>query len=388
MKKYKSAYPALKRKLKDPFSAVHLKWVRKASDFHHGDAKDKLRLSIANAHMGESVESKANSEWIEKQNVKEPVKKQDKKMAEQKDRIGKKTPSAEEIAKKHNITLAAVHAQIAKGRKVEREHTSSDAEAKEIARDHLDEFPDYYDRLDKMETQAKKDMKEGRVLRFVDKMINKVQDRADARFQKKHPEWKGKAPRKIDYATRFPNETGKKEYELDEATYHARVVVHPAVADVDHGGPGDYFVNLKKGWHLGDGSRSFGNESPRHAWKMLKHATQKDYKKWVSEDAVNSVGGGNIAGMPTADTPDTSVPRGIGMVRRKKFAGKQVFVVDPDTFHKAYLGKRKYEHYEKYLEGCDIAEEIREFGRTYWAEPIIIENEQTGAMVYLKYGSK
>jgi len=108
----------------------------------------------------------------------------------------------------------------------------------------------------------------------------------------------------------------------------------------------------------------------------------------VNEDVANSVGGGNVAGMPTADTPDTSVPRGVGMVRRKKFAGKQVFVVDPDTFHKAYLGKRKYEHYEKYLEGCDIAEEIREFGRTYWAEPIIIENEQTGAMVYLKYGSK
>ena len=92
------------------------------------------------------------------------------------------------------------------------------------------------------------------------------------------------------------------------------------------------------------------------------------------------VGGeGNIHGFD----PIMSKP-----IRRRKFAGKQVFVVDPTTYHKAYLGKRKYEHYEKYLEGCDIGEEIRAYGRKYWDEPIIIENEQTGAMVYLKYGSR
>ena len=112
--------------------------------------------------------------------------------------------------------------------------------------------------------------------------------------------------------------------------------------------------------------------------------------KTIKEDggASMSVGAGVIAGMPTADPPELTPVRRSKMVRRKKFAGKQVFVVDPTTYHKAYLGKRKYEHYEKYLEGCDIAEEIREFGRTYWEEPIILQNEQTGAMIYLKYGSK
>jgi hypothetical protein len=35
-----------------------------------------------------------------------------------------------------------------------------------------------------------------------------------------------------------------------------------------------------------------------------------------------------------------------------------------------------------------MADEIREYGRKNWNESIIIENEQTGAMVYLKYGSK
>lgn len=179
------------------------------------------------------------------------------------ERIGKPSPSVNTIAAKHNVPVSSILAQLAKGIEVEKEHTDNESEAAEIARDHLHELPDYYDRLKKMEN--------------------------------------------------------------------------------------------------------------------------------VKEDAVgavNSVGGGNIAGMPTADPPEMTPVRKSTMVRRKKFAGKTVFPVDPNTYYKALLGKRKYEHYEKYLEGCDIAEEIREYGRTNWAESIILQNEKTGAMVYLKYGSK
>lgn len=43
-----------------------------------------------------------------------------------------------------------------KGRKVEMEHTDSDAMAKEIAMDHLEEDPKYYDKLEKMEGGGKK----------------------------------------------------------------------------------------------------------------------------------------------------------------------------------------------------------------------------------------
>jgi hypothetical protein len=39
------------------------------------------------------------------------------------------------------------HAELAKGIKVEREHTDSDALAKEIAMDHLTEDPHYYTKL-------------------------------------------------------------------------------------------------------------------------------------------------------------------------------------------------------------------------------------------------
>jgi len=45
--------------------------------------------------------------------------------------------------------------QIAKGIKVEMEHTSDPQQALEIAMDHLMEIPDYYDHLEDMEAQAK-----------------------------------------------------------------------------------------------------------------------------------------------------------------------------------------------------------------------------------------
>lgn len=46
--------------------------------------------------------------------------------------------------------------ELAMGIEVELEHTDSIEAAKEIAKDHLEEYPDYYTRLAKMEKSAKK----------------------------------------------------------------------------------------------------------------------------------------------------------------------------------------------------------------------------------------
>lgn len=67
------------------------------------------------------------------------------------DLIGKQTPSFNEIRKKHNVTYGKLMTQLSKGIKVETEHTGDIALAREIALDHLNEFPDYYDRLEKVE---------------------------------------------------------------------------------------------------------------------------------------------------------------------------------------------------------------------------------------------
>lgn len=62
-----------------------------------------------------------------------------------------KTLTPEQLAKKHNVELDQIQKQLTKGIAVEKEHTSNEATAREIALDHLSEFPDYYDRLKKVE---------------------------------------------------------------------------------------------------------------------------------------------------------------------------------------------------------------------------------------------
>lgn len=63
-----------------------------------------------------------------------------------------KTPSLDALAKKHGVSIDVLKKQLDMGIKVELEHTTDKAVAKEIALDHLNEFPDYYDRLEKAES--------------------------------------------------------------------------------------------------------------------------------------------------------------------------------------------------------------------------------------------
>jgi hypothetical protein len=65
--------------------------------------------------------------------------------------------TVEDIAKKHRVDVNVIKKQLDMGVKVEREHTNNKERAIEIALDHLVEFPDYYDRLRKMEKRAKKE---------------------------------------------------------------------------------------------------------------------------------------------------------------------------------------------------------------------------------------
>ena len=62
--------------------------------------------------------------------------------------------------------------------------------------------------------------------------------------------------------------------------------------------------------------------------------------------------------------------------------------VPTTTFLKARMGKKKYEPYRKILGEIENGEEIRQYGRKYYKEPIILEDERTGAMCYLRYGKK
>ena len=64
--------------------------------------------------------------------------------------------TVEQIAKKHRLEVSFIQKQIDMGEPIEHEHTQDHKLAKEIALQHLDEIPDYYTRLKKMEADAKK----------------------------------------------------------------------------------------------------------------------------------------------------------------------------------------------------------------------------------------
>ena len=66
-----------------------------------------------------------------------------------------KTP--EQLAKKHKVPLPQIKNQLKKGTKVEKEHTKNIELATTIASQHIDELPDYYDRLSKAEKKSIKE---------------------------------------------------------------------------------------------------------------------------------------------------------------------------------------------------------------------------------------
>jgi hypothetical protein len=67
--------------------------------------------------------------------------------------------TVEQIAKKHRLDASFIQNQLDIGEPIEHEHTNNHELARDIALQHLDEIPDYYTRLKKMEAEAKKNHK-------------------------------------------------------------------------------------------------------------------------------------------------------------------------------------------------------------------------------------
>jgi len=67
--------------------------------------------------------------------------------------------TVEQIAKKHRLEVSFIQKQLDMGEPIEHEHTKDHELAMDIALQHLDEIPDYYTRLKKMEADAKKEHK-------------------------------------------------------------------------------------------------------------------------------------------------------------------------------------------------------------------------------------
>ena len=111
--------------------------------------------------------------------------------------------------------------------------------------------------------------------------------------------------------------------------------------------------------------------------QFLDYYNGKTYlSEGIEEDIANVTGG--IAGL------DGNPPASKSFLRR--FAKNDVFVVDTERFNKARTGKKKYLKYEKYVGNDEVGNAIRDYGRKYPKKPIIIQDELTGAMTFLRHG--
>ena len=78
--------------------------------------------------------------------------------------------SPKELAKKHDLLLSTIKKQLEIGTKVEKEHTTSEKEAKIIASQHIEELPNYYTKLKKVEKKTTNESL------LVDKILSEIKD--------------------------------------------------------------------------------------------------------------------------------------------------------------------------------------------------------------------
>jgi hypothetical protein len=119
----------------------------------------------------------------------------------------------------------------------------------------------------------------------------------------------------------------------------------------------------------------------------------KTFKEYIKEDApAMSMGAGiqglsSAEGQPIAGRDKLLIPKVLKRKPPKMFGGKAVFTVPSDSFHKARLGKAYRKHYKSYVNG-ELGEEIRQYALENPNDPIILEDEKTGAMVFLRHGKR
>ena len=139
-------------------------------------------------------------------------------MSEEKDPKGpvKSYKSPEELAKKHGVSVEEIKKQLEIGTKVEFEHTTSKSSARITALQHLDEKPDYYTKLKKMETQ-----KESNIVRDVNGNVYAefIDIIKSGSIEEENPCWKGykQVGKKKKGGKEVPNCVPVKEENIDEA---------------------------------------------------------------------------------------------------------------------------------------------------------------------------
>ena len=74
------------------------------------------------------------------------------------------------------------------------------------------------------------------------------------------------------------------------------------------------------------------------------------------------------------------------MARRGNFLNQETFIVSHSTFNSLREAKKKGTHWKRYLGEDDAYYDLREYARKKRKGPIIVEDENTGACMYVRYG--
>ncbi len=120
----------------------------------------------------------------------------------------------------------------------------------------------------------------------------------------------------------------------------------------------------------------------------------KTFKEFIKEEAPAMSMGAGVQGLSSAvGDPIAGYDKlmSADVLRRSPpvmFGGKRVFRVSTDAYHKAVQGKKKFKHFKSYVGDSLVTQEIREYAKTNKNAPIIVQDEKTGAMVYLKHGKR
>ena len=105
----------------------------------------------------------------------------------------------------------------------------------------------------------------------------------------------------------------------------------------------------------------------------------EEFEQFLDEDAPVT----GTAGVATRGIPLGTPPKGLVM---KKFAGMDVFAVNPSLYPKSRQGKKKYDRYSRYVGEDEAGQYIRAYARKYPKKPIIVMDSDTGCMQFLRHG--
>jgi hypothetical protein len=123
---------------------------------------------------------------------------------------------------------------------------------------------------------------------------------------------------------------------------------------------------------------------------FVKFLNHPEYLQ-LNEDAPTvAAGNGQVAGIGVGKDGEPGIEpnnkKKHPMLRRSKFAGNDVFTVESERYSKVKYSKLRYHRWEHTIGNDDIGNAIKEYAQANPHNGIILQDEKTGHMAFVRYG--